>query len=478
MKKLKGTALLLCAVLLMATMLAVPASANSAQMHWRGTDATGAIIADENCPLIVEHELLTFDIGQFPESYYREVSDYLAYSGSVTAEYTFYNPADYSVEATLVFPFGAIPDYGYIRDSETDEMLRYSDTEKYNITVDGKTIDRTLRHTLAFWGAQFELDEDMAKLHNGFMSDPFYSPDMPVTVYSFLPSNVDVETYRAATAAFTLSTDPTKTKVYMTNQSGGKLLEDAVQMEGWVDLNKPFFLYVIGERLEHSPEWKFYENGACEKEIEGTMIEAAMEPTAPLTLKDFLLKEYDPDSGILDYDWYNAMVTALNYFEWEYGAIHSAEIGFDISDRLMRWYEYEISVGPGERIVNTVTAPIYPDINSRYEPPVFEYTYLLSPAQTWAEFGTLDIVVNTPYYMTVSGPEGFQYNNPGYELHLTGLPEGELTFTLCAEKEPKAPSAIGYVYPEVLLIGAAVLVAIVVVIVFARAAKKKRMKSS
>ena len=107
MKKLKGTALLLCAVLLMATMLAAPASANSAQMHWRGTDATGAIIADENCPLIVEHELLTFDIGQFPESYYREVSDYLAYSGSVTAEYTFYNPADYSVDATLVFPFGA-----------------------------------------------------------------------------------------------------------------------------------------------------------------------------------------------------------------------------------------------------------------------------------------------------------------------------------------------------------------------------------
>ena len=77
--------------------------------------------------------------------------------------------------------------------------------------------------------------------------------------------------------------------------------------------------------------------------------------------------------------------------------------------------------------------------------------------------------------MTVNGPEGFQYNNPGYELHLTGLPEGELIFTLCAEKDPKAPSAIGHVYPEVLLIGAAVIVAAAVVIVFARAAKKKRM---
>ena len=111
-------------LLLMFSLLAVPASANSAQTQWRGTDATGAIVTENDCPLIVEHELLTFDIGQFPESYYREVSDYLAYSGRVTAEYTFYNPADYSVDATLVFPFGAIPDYGHIRDGETDEMLR------------------------------------------------------------------------------------------------------------------------------------------------------------------------------------------------------------------------------------------------------------------------------------------------------------------------------------------------------------------
>ena len=473
MKNTKRFLSLSVVLLLMSSLLAVPASANSAQSQWEGTNATGAIVTGEDCPIIVEHELLTFDIGQFPEQHYREVSDYLAYSGSVTAEYTFYNPADYSVNATLVFPFGAIPDYGLIRNSETDEMLRYSDTEKYDITVDGEAIDRTLRHTLFFWGDQFELDEDMANLHDGFMDDPFYSPDMPVTRYTYMPSDVDVETYNAANAAFLLSADPAKTRVYMEGQNGGKLLKDAVQLEGWVDLDQPFVVNVIGEPLKRMPDWKFYENGACEDEIGGTMTLVGMET---ITLKEFLLQEYDPASGVLDYDWYNAMVTGLNYFAWEYGAVHSTEIGFDISDCLMRWYEYEISIGPRERIVNTVTAPIYPDIDSRYEPPIYEYTYLLSPAKTWAKFGTLDIVVNTPYYMTVSGPEGFQYNNPGYELHLTGLPEGELTFTLCAEKEPKAPSAMGYVYPEVLLIGATVLVAVAVVIVFARAARKKGMK--
>lgn len=55
--------------------------------------------------------------------------------------------------------------------------------------------------------------------------------------------------------------------------------------------------------------------------------------TETTTLKKFLLQEYDPGSGILGYDWYNAMITALNYFEWECGAIQSTEVGFDISDR-------------------------------------------------------------------------------------------------------------------------------------------------
>lgn len=473
MKSFKKRLSMICSFVMLSTILAVPASANSAQTQWRGTDATGAIVAETDCPIIVEHENLTFDIGQFPESYYWEVSDYLAYSGSVTAEYTFYNPADYAVDATLVFPFGAIPDYGDIRDSETDKILRYSDTEKYDVTVDGTAIEKTLRHTLTFWGDQFELDKDMAKLHDNFMEDEFYSPDMTVTRYTYMPSNVDVETYNAANAAFILSADPAKTKVYMEGQNGGGLLEDAVQMEGWVDLDEPFVVNVIGEQLEQMPEWKFYENGACEDEIDGTM---TLVSTETITLKEFLLQEYDPASGILDYDWYNAMVTALNYFEWEYGAISSTEIGFDISDRLMRWYEYEISIGPGERIVNTVTAPIYPSIDSDYEPPIYEYTYLLSPAQTWAEFGTLDIVVNTPYYMTVSGPEGFQYNNPGYELHLTGLPEGELTFTLCSEQEPKAPALNGYVYPEILLIGAVILIVAVVAVVVV--VKRKNRKHS
>lgn len=457
---------------LMLSLLPTPALANSAQTMWDGTDSTGAIITGEDCPIVVEHELLTFDIGEFPESYYREVRDYLAYTGSVTAEYSFYNPADYDVNATLVFPFGGIPDYGDIWDRENEKPLRYSDTEKYDITLDGTPIERKLRHTFALWEHQFELEADMAKLHDGFVDDLFYSPDMPVTRYTYAPTDVDTETYHASSAAFVLSADPAKTRVYMEGLSGGSTLENAVQLEGWVNPDEPFVVNVIGEPLAEMPEWKFYENGGCEKEIDGTMILVSEEA---VTLKEFLLQEYDPASGILDYDWYNAMVFALNYFTWEHGAIHSTEIGFDISDRLMRWYEYEINIGAGERIVNTVTAPIYPAIDGRYVPPIYEYTYLLSPAETWAEFGTLDIVVNTPFYMIEDGVTvAFEQTDVGYAAHLNGLPEGELTFTLCSESVPKIPAFQGGFPMDLLLIGATMLIMVAVVIIFARAAKKKK----
>ena len=155
-------------------MVVLPASANSAEMEWGGTDATGAILTGENCPLTVEHELLTFQIEQFPESYYRAADDFLTYTGSVTAEYTFHNPADYTVNATLVFPFGAVPDYTPIRDRNTNVILSSADIEKYEITVDGQTIDRTLRHTLTSRGEQFEPDRDMAESRMGIIPLPAF----------------------------------------------------------------------------------------------------------------------------------------------------------------------------------------------------------------------------------------------------------------------------------------------------------------
>ena len=102
----------------------------------------------------------------------------------------------------------------------------------------------------------------------------------------------------------------------------------------------------------------------------------------------------------------------------------------------MRWYQYDIEIPAKGTIVNTVTAPIYPSINVNWEPSIYDYTYLTSPAKTWRKFGGLDIEINTPYYL-VKDAYGFVKTETGYALSLEGLPEDELEFTLSSNENPQ-----------------------------------------
>ena len=177
------------------------------------------------------------------------------------------------------------------------------------------------------------------------------------------------------------------------------------------------------------------------------------------------------------HDWYNAVIEAMKYFEGPHGIIDSSENpfeSFEISRKLMRWYEYELVLEPGERLKNTVTAPVYPSFNAAYEPPVYEYTYLLSPAQSWNSFGTLDIAVNTPYHMVENSLGQFEQDDRGFVCHLEGLPEGELTFTLCQEENPsKASNRNTITAAAVFLPLAAVLVMAIVAVTWKKNEKNE-----
>ena len=64
------------------------------------------------------------------------------------------------------------------------------------------------------------------------------------------------------------------------------------------------------------------------------------------------------------------------------------------------------------------------------------FTYLLSPAQHWADFGALDVTVtapeSSPYVLHSSLPLE-EAGERTYTAHFDGLPDGELTFTLYPE---------------------------------------------
>ena len=106
-----------------------------------------------------------------------------------------------------------------------------------------------------------------------------------------------------------------------------------------------------------------------------------------MSFKDYALRGYDETSGILESDWYNAQVELLRLSSETLGnGLIQIEEG-DFS--LMRWYEYTLTLEPGQTLKNAVTAPLYPAIDAGYTPSLYSYTYLLSPAKTWAQFGEL-----------------------------------------------------------------------------------------
>ncbi|MEI3129560.1 MAG: hypothetical protein V8S89_01410 [Oscillospiraceae bacterium] len=268
-----------------------------------GTDGTGAVVTGESCPIVVDKELLTFDVQEFPEQYYPDTTA-LAYTGKVTAEYIFRNPADYTVTATLVFPLGNPPHYGeYIYDHATGQPVDVSDTLKYGVTLDGKPVEAIVRHTLKARHTTFSLDEDLPKLADSSLSDSFFNPDLPVWVQRYSVTGIDEE-YRRGHRRICHKCRQHKNAGTVRGQTGGARLKEGVQASCWVQNGDTITVYIFGELPKEGLVWTLYENGACEKVIEGTVSPEISE----MTFKDYALRGYDENSGILESDWYNAQV--------------------------------------------------------------------------------------------------------------------------------------------------------------------------
>ena len=453
----KVLSLVIAFVLILST---ISASANSAQSYFYGRDAMGAILTGES-PIVVEHEELTFQIPSFPREYYESFEEFMRYNSFVSASYSFYNPSDYTVTAKLLFPFGAKPNYGY--GGELQE-----DTEKYGVLVNGERIESTLRHSFSRFG-EFDLEKDLQKLHDDYIADSFYRPDLPVTEYSFRVNRLEND---RATAVFIVPAQSDRTKVYFPMCCMSTINDDGTtELGAYVEKGDVLTVYAIGEAFTAPVTWSFIDpvdDNDQDRSVSGTM---ELTEAKTMTLYDFAMCCYEPGE-VSEIDWYNAIVAELKETD-EDGSLYF-DFNLDMEYSLLRWYEYELTLGHGEKLNNTVTAPMYPSIDLKYEPPVYTYQYLLSPAKTWTEFGTLTVRVNTPYAM-VEPDSAFAKTEDGYTAEYDGLPEGELLFKLSEEEDPhRERNAYAFFFLKLIVLIVAIVAAPIVLIVFYFYRRKKR----
>ena len=190
------------------------------------------------------------------------------------------------------------------------------------------------------------------------------------------------------------------------------------------------------------PQFRFYGDKG---EISGKMNISSSETT----LKELFISQAESMNvykTMSEQDICNIFLTYIQKVSGHYGNQRILELGGDVfqGNYLMCWYVYDITVPAGGTVENSVTAPLWPGIALNYNPHKYEYSYLLSPAQQWAGFGEIEININTPYHILEINQENFIKNESGYTYNGSGLPEGELTFTLCAVDKPEKADNSAY----------------------------------
>ena len=424
--------------LLLACLSVLSASANSALNYWFGVDAGGVMIREKTCPLEITHERLIFRLNEQPPIHFSDVDEFLGYGNCVSAEYTFYNPADYWVDAVLLFPFGLLPDYAV---EANGGASRYGslDARKYNVYVDGYPVRKQVRYTMGETESS-HIGLDPGAVENEYRKDPFFRPDLPVTVYTYRVSGVEAGEKNQVQLVFECKEDSRQNCAFYTEQimDCADSEDKSFYMADWItkaDNGRTFRAYRFGEAGSVSAG--IYQD-AYESKKKATG-QAELVKTETVTFEDFALRGWNDRIDVPKVDYYNAVVQEIqaergNEPNQTFYQLYSYRDG--VLPHLMRWYEYQLSVGPKKKAVNSVNAPIYPGINREYDPAVYEYTYLTSPAKSWKKFGGLEVEIETPYELIQSDPGGFEKKDGKYVMFRDSLPERELKFSLCTVSDP------------------------------------------
>lgn len=426
-------------VLFAAALCAAPlgVSANSALYEWQGSIAGGVTVQEEDCPVVVERERLVFTVGELPQTEYPSADSFDEYGAHVTAEYDFYNPADYDAAMTLVFPYGTLPEY---------VPAGFSPVSRCRVSADGASV--SVRERVTYQNEyEFVLEEGLARLSDTFAEDAFFAPDLPVTVYGYkVESEYTGDFYALATFP---EPETDVSRVFVSGErsyAGGVYGANVRTSNGGV-----IWVAVAGEPA--AAGFRLFEGA------DGSAVQARVRQVyeGECTFEQLALYYYAGEEEDKT-DWYNAVVAALNERETY---IPYSFSDMEMQGRLLHWLEYELTVPAGGRVTNAVTAPLYPRVSrvSSSRRTNYRYSYYLSPAQTWAAFGSLSVEVRTPYELS-SCNHPYERTEEGYSIALDTLPDGELYFTLHDGQPHTGDLFVGWLARTMLIAAAVIIVAV------------------
>ncbi len=423
---LKIFTICMLAVLVVPLALPVCACANSAPRYYEGTTEGGVTFVGEGCPLTVQSETLTFDIKKGADV--GNDDDWFGIEASFCAEYTFVNPTEYDMHAQLAFPV------------ENFYYYEKNTAERYKVTVDGAEVPAALRYTYRSSQGEFDCQKELATMLDTKIDDSRFKLDTVLYRQKYVLEGANAKNSRQSVAVrFPLDG---KSTVFCDSVSSYKSDgADNVTLGVWLENGQSFDIYYVGkDGPDLSGVAQIYDNMGEKAETVQGQLTRVREADEQITFQSFV-EENRPKDEISEVDWYNAVVKSLQNDDdrvLEYPRFNN------LSRHLRAWYVYDMDVAAGQTVANAVSADMYPTVDLRYDPYVYRFDYLWSPAKQWASFNDLTVRINTDMYL-IDSPSAFTQsdNGRGYTAHFDKLPDGELSFELCAEQNPEYKSGFG-----------------------------------
>ena len=427
-----------------------------------GSDANDAQMPQDSSA-IIEKQVITFDLNDFPNV--NDVESINGYGGSVQSEYIIYNPTDEEISLQIAFPLTSLPSYA-------ENGINNYEMEKYSITVDGKTVNTTTRHVSNYIVDPY--NRFMSLVQDEYIDNEFCGPDTTVTKYTFK------QTYSEKSYGYVgfdiHESETNKSCIYFSDQSwscempGGRTRIFALAGEG----ECTYEIYVFGNDLNHTPSLKIYESYSVEDTEEiGSNIELVGKEN--ITFSDYVFEDYDPDIGISQIDWFNIAATELSHIlENKLGIISFYSIKNGLYGNLVGGLVYEITIGPGQKVTNVIKAPIYPSVETKYDPYTYDYSYNLHYYNAEMYIGNIDVNINTTYYLIEGYQDVYEKTDYGYSISVplkevlseqVSSTRGGFMFTLCEVENPEENKTELSLVTKILIAVFILLIIIIVLIV-------------
>lgn len=378
-----------------------------------GTDLHFPVLIEGGEALEIQQAALTLNLQEFPRGSDLP-ADFFSDSCSATMEFSLYNPTDEPLTVKFTLPCGSYPRYvsSYNADGSVDPTIYQPLRDQHRVFADGVAVDTTLRITAT----------DTLPAAQGEWSAGYFSNDTTVSKYTYQIGDLETE------EAYISLWGPGHGDfcIMMEGQWGGAMINGYTNTWSYVCEGDTVTLYVFGDAPDYHPAWRFYSDWQRDTPTTGT---AELVASETMTFLDFAAESWEESWGVTMSDWACALGQAMKQSAYSDGVVSLQALTNDeFPITVQRWYEYELTIQPGETVVNTIMTPAFPGLFMGGWQQNYNYALNLLSLRLLGNFPA-QVTVVTPLEMTESSV-AFTQTESGYFLDLEGLYGAEITFTL------------------------------------------------